>query len=174
MERDVVAVDQSNAAVDIGTREGFQAWVSPHWPAMAHFAARLVGTVDREDVVQDALALAWRKRDRFDASRGSARSWLLALVADQARKSHRRAARRPRSVTLPDLDSGGQVECSVDVERAIRRLSVRQKLAVDLYYFLDLPVAEVAAVMGCSEGTAKSTLADARTRLHDYLGDEPQ
>lgn len=173
MEPDLVALEAAATAADIRTREGFEAWVMPHWAAMAYFATRLVGAADGEDVLQDALGVAWRKRGRFDPERGSARSWLLALVADQARKTHRRTLRRLRPLTyLAHVDADPAVEPAVDLERAIGRLSVRQKLAVDLYYYLDLPVADVAAVMGCSEGTAKSTLADARARLHEYLGDD--
>ena len=137
---------------------------------MAHFASRLVGGVDSEDVVQEALAVAWRKRDQFDPSRGSARSWLLALVADHARKLRRRNVRR-RPPAIADQVLEPDVEPALDLERAVQRLSPRQKVAVDLYYFLDLTIADVAAVMGCTEGTAKSTLADARARLHEYLGD---
>jgi DNA-directed RNA polymerase specialized sigma24 family protein len=44
-------------------------------------------------------------------------------------------------------------------------LSRRQRLAVELHYFLGLPVSECATVMSCSEGTVKSTLSDARARL---------
>jgi len=171
VDRDVVACEQPDAAADLRTRDGFEAWVGPHWSAMAHFATRLVGSGDGEDVVQDALAVAWRKRHQFDISRGSARSWLLALVADQARKLHRRSLRRGGRLS-PSSPPDPHVERSVDLERALQRLSARQKLAVDLYYYLDLPIAEVAKVMRCSEGTAKSTLADARARLHVYLGDD--
>jgi RNA polymerase sigma factor (sigma-70 family) len=57
----------------------------------------------------------------------------------------------------------------VDIERAVRTLPLRQKLAVDCYYFCGLSVAETAAVMRCSEGTVKSTLSDARARLRPAL-----
>lgn len=58
------------------------------------------------------------------------------------------------------------------MERAIRQLSPRQRLVVDLHYFLGLTVADAAGVMRCSEGTVKSTLADARKRLRDLLGED--
>ena len=57
----------------------------------------------------------------------------------------------------------------VDVEHAVARLSTRQRLAVDCFYFVGLSIGETAAVMGCSEGTVKSTLADARGRLRVSL-----
>lgn len=62
----------------------------------------------------------------------------------------------------------------VDIERAIAGLTPRQRIAVELFYFLDLPVAEIAIVMACSPGTVKSTLSDARARLRDVLGGDYQ
>jgi RNA polymerase sigma-70 factor (ECF subfamily) len=57
----------------------------------------------------------------------------------------------------------------LDVEFAVARLPPRQRLAVDCFYFAGLSVADTAAVMGCSEGTVKSTLSDARERLRPLL-----
>lgn len=51
----------------------------------------------------------------------------------------------------------------------IAELSRRQREVIGLYYFVDLPVAEVASVLGISTGTVKSTLAAARVRLRDLL-----
>mgnify|MGYP001796503771 CR=1 FL=1 len=53
--------------------------------------------------------------------------------------------------------------------RAIAGLPTRQRLAVELYYVLGLPVAEVAVVMACSVGTVSSTLSDARKALRGRL-----
>jgi RNA polymerase sigma factor (sigma-70 family) len=58
----------------------------------------------------------------------------------------------------------------MDLERAIKRLPRRQRLAVDCYYFAGLSVQETAAAMRCSEGTVKSTLSDARSALRNLLG----
>jgi RNA polymerase sigma-70 factor (ECF subfamily) len=57
----------------------------------------------------------------------------------------------------------------VYLEEAVQRLPPRQRLAVDCYYFVGLSVGETATVMRCSEGTVKSTLFDARRRLHREL-----
>jgi RNA polymerase sigma-70 factor (ECF subfamily) len=94
---------------------------------------------------------------------------LLAITADQARK----AVRRVRAVgVLEEYDGPGvrpDVEGRIDVGQALGELPARQRLAVDCFYFADLSVADTAAVMGCSEGTVKSTLSDARARLRTLL-----
>ena len=55
-------------------RAAFGEWIRPHWPAMSRLAVRLAGPGEGEDVLQDALGLAWRKRESFDAARGAART----------------------------------------------------------------------------------------------------
>jgi RNA polymerase sigma-70 factor (ECF subfamily) len=150
--------------------DAFVAWVGPHWWAMTGLAIRLCRPSDVEDVVQEALAVAWKQWERYEPSRGSARAWLLALTSDQARRTTRR-----RRWTIVPAHSGAEpvVEQALpdtDLFRAVDTLPSRQRLAVELYYYLGLPIAEVAQTMGCAEGTVKSTLADARTSLRRNLG----
>lgn len=155
-----------------GGPDGFATWVRPHLALMARLAARLAPDADRDDIVQEALARAWTKRRHYDPGRGTPAAWLLALTADQAGK----ARRRLRSVPTP-LDWTGQSpqpdklsrDEALDIERAVRALPRRQRLAVDCFYFAGLSVAETAAVMDCAEGTVKSTLSDARARLRPLL-----
>jgi RNA polymerase sigma-70 factor (ECF subfamily) len=160
---------------DLRTSDAFGTWVAPHWAAMAALAARSPN--DPDDILQDALAAAWRKRAQFDPARGSARNWLLAITADQRWKAGRAAARLLAHRTAASSDEVVAAQhdpdsTHLDVERALRRLPARQRLAVDLYYFLGLSVADAAAVMRCSDGTVKSTLSDARSRLRRLLGED--
>lgn len=145
----------------------FEAWVSPHLASMGNLATRLAGPSDRDDVVQESLSRAWRRRSTYQADRGSPRAWLLAIVADQSRRARRRQARLE-----PAIDASvSAAEADLDLEAAISALPRRQRLAVELHYLVDLSVADVAVVMGCSEGTVKSTLFDARATLRRELGD---
>ena len=59
---------------------------------------------------------------------------------------------------------------SADLHRAVRALPPRQRTAIVLHHFVDLPVVEVAALMNVSAGTVKSTLHDARAALARTLG----
>lgn len=150
-------------------RDGFASWVRPHWDGLARLARRLAPDGDWEDVLQDALAAAWRKRAQFDPERGTPRNWLLAIVADQARKGHRRV----RRLTVEAADEGREDDISdPDLERALAGLTVRQRTVVVLHYYLGLPIADVAEVMSCTAGTVKSTLSDARARLRRELGED--
>ena len=169
------AGEPSGPAADLRASGDFETWVAPHWAAMAALAARSPN--DRDDILQDALTAAWRKRAQFDPARGSARNWLLAITADQRWKARRTAARLLAHRTNEPVEHLAESphdppSSHVDVERALLRLPARQRLAVDLYYFLGLSVADAAAVMRCSQGTVKSSLSDARSRLRTLLGED--
>lgn len=151
----------------------FAGWVTPHLAVMGRVAARLAPGAERDDIVQEALARAWRKRSSYDPARGTPAAWLCAIVADQARRARRR--RRPPlpdPVGTPSAQDPDHVALDLDVERALATLPPRQRAAVDLHYFAGLSVAETATVMRCAEGTVKSTLSDARARLRVLLGEQ--
>ena len=147
----------------------FGEWVSPCVPAMGRLATRLAPAADRDDIVQEALTRAWIKRQQFDPRRGTRLGWLLAITADQARKALRRS--RPLWRLVDRATAPALSDDRLDLEAAVRRLPARQRLAVDCHYFVGLSVAETASVMGCAEGTVKSTLSDARNRLRNLIED---
>ena len=62
---------------------------------------------------------------------------------------------------------------SLDVADAIARLSSSQRAAIVLHYYEDLPVVEIAAILGCAEPTAHVHLHRARQRLRELLGEGP-
>ena len=146
-------------------------WVGPHWPHMDRLAVRLVGVSAAEDVVQEALAAAWRSWRRFDPERGSARAWLLAIVANKAR-NHMRGSIARRAASEDRIATVSQTDVELDLTSALAQLTVRRRTAVALHYYLGLTVEECGEVMGCSAGTVKSTLSDARGQLRKILGEE--
>jgi RNA polymerase sigma-70 factor (ECF subfamily) len=133
---------------------------------MANLAARLVGNADRDDLVQEALSRAWRRWETYKPERGTPQTWLLAIVADRARRAHRR---RVATAAWSGQERSAPREADLDLERAIQGLPKRQRLAVELHYFVGLTTAETASVMSCAEGTVKSALYDARSNLRRDL-----
>jgi RNA polymerase sigma-70 factor (ECF subfamily) len=127
-----------------------------------------------KDAVQEALARAWRdlpglrEPDRFDA-------WLRRLVVRACVDELRRARRRVIEVELTDLDQTGVGDSSLTLadrdalERAFRRLDPVQRSLIVMYYYLDLPLSEVAESLALPVGTAKSRLFRARETLRAAL-----
>ena len=150
-----------------GDLDQFYSAVEPSLDKMARVAARIAGFQERHDVVQATLLQAWKHRDSYDPSKGTLSAWLLAITAHEASRLRRREVRQVREIDSASvsLDS----DARVDVSDALNRLTPRERLAVDCFYFADLTIAETAAAMCCSEGTAKSTLASARKRLSAVL-----
>jgi RNA polymerase sigma-70 factor (ECF subfamily) len=120
-----------------------------------------------QDVVQDAFVGIWRNAARFEASRASARTWILSIAHHRAIDAVRR--RRP-ATQLPDPelppppalvipDIWGEVAGRLDaaqVRSAVAALSPVQREAIELAYFGGLTQQEIAERTGTPLGTVKS------------------
>jgi len=130
---------------------------------------------DAEDLVQETLlkvAARWHRVRRMEHPVAYARRILVNRALDDAG----RRTRRRRELTgdvLPDRHDEGDGSHAFDTHdellRALAALPPRQRTAIVLRYFLDLPESEVAAAMKCSLGTAKSTAARGLARLEQAL-----
>jgi RNA polymerase sigma factor (sigma-70 family) len=114
---------------------------------------------EAEDAAQEALARAFQRWARLRREPWIA-GWVLTTTLNILRK------KRPIDVPAREGEtSSADIESSLDLWAAVRRLPRRQAQAVVLHYLADLSVADVATVMGCREGTAKAHLDRARKRL---------
>jgi RNA polymerase sigma-70 factor, ECF subfamily len=128
------------------------------------------------DALQDAMIAAFRRADSY---RGDAAvtTWLHRIVVNACIDRTRRRAARP-SVPLEGhepaqrRDDHAATEARIDVQAALARLPAPQRLAVVLVDIEDLPVAEVARLLGVAEGTVKSRCSRARMALAAILRDE--
>ena len=144
-------------------------------------ALRVVGDREEaEDVVHDAFVAVWRKIDRFDADRGSLRSWLMTVVRNRA--IDRIRARRPgmdledadersllRTGPNPTWEAALRRASAVEVRAAIAALPDEQRRAVELAYFEGYTYREVAELTGVPPGTATGRLRLALAKLRDAL-----
>jgi RNA polymerase sigma-70 factor (ECF subfamily) len=123
-----------------------------------------------EDVTQEAfiqLLVHWRKVSRYERPE----AWVRRVAIRQAIRVLRREKVRALLEREVAPDVGPEVP-DVDLARAIRRLPVMQRSAIVLFYFEDRPVAEIAFILGVSEGAVKVHLHRARKRLAELLGEE--
>ncbi len=155
----------------VETRD-FDAVVGP-WiePGYRLAVAMLRDPVEAQDAVQEAAVKAWHSLERLRDS-NQARAWFLSIVANQCRSTMRR--RWWRVVRVPARETAGAdpEEPAVqflDLDRAMNRLSSDDRAILHLYYFLDLPIEEVARVIGISPGAAKTRIYRAAHRLRPEL-----
>jgi RNA polymerase sigma-70 factor (ECF subfamily) len=146
-----------------GDQDAFAAIVTDAADRLYAVAFRILRDPDlARDAVQQALLNAWRDLyslrdpDRLDP-------WLYRLVV---RACYVEARQRRRAVALTHLAVVrsvsdrplAQVDDHEQLERGFRRLSPEQRAVVVLHYYLDLPLTEVAAIMGIPAGTVRSRL----------------
>lgn len=141
-------------------------------PAYRLACALLHDAQAAEDVVQEASLIAWRKLGKLN-DRSRVRAWFFGIVANECRNARRHRWRSRVTFGLaPDLAVLSGEErwvSSADVREALRRLSHEDRLVVSLYFYLDMPVNEMAAVMGASVDATRRRLYRAIHRLRPDL-----
>jgi RNA polymerase sigma-70 factor (sigma-E family) len=133
---------------------------------------------DAEDLVQETLlrvARRWKRVRFMDHPAAYARRILVNLVLHDAdRRSRQRAELWPQDGAAQTADESAaralqEVDDLAEFRWALAQLPARQRAVLVLRYFADLPVAEVADILGCSEGTVTSTASRAAARLAESL-----
>jgi RNA polymerase sigma factor (sigma-70 family) len=128
-------------------------------------AARLIlhDPDQAKDAVQETLVRAWRDLrtlrdpDRFDA-------WLHRLLVNSCLNEAKRLRRHRFNVELDPLagphtpDGGALVADRDELDRGFKRLAPDARAIVVLHLYLDVPLPEVALILGVPLGTAKSRL----------------
>lgn len=166
----------------LGDEDAFSRLYDETAPQLFALIRRVVRDVAMsEEVLQEVYVEVWRQATRFDARRGSARSWLCTIArrraVDTVRSSE--AARRRDSedglLTLEQQVVDVQEEGIMRVEsgrvrQAMRTLTSAQSEAIRLAYFGGYSHREVAALLDIPVGTAKTRIRDGMIVLRDRLG----
>lgn len=127
---------------------------------------------DAEDAVGEAVLRAWahwRDLRSPDAVRG----WLVKIAVNCAREEYRKrgpAVCTPlEELTLPAADASGE---GLELWDAVLRLPPDHRSVVTLFYYEDMPLSQIAKVLGVAQGTVKSRLSRARESLKQMLREE--
>ncbi len=132
-----------------------------------------------EDVLQEVVSELWRHPERYSPERGSLRAYLgvqaQRRAVDSCRSESRRRARQERWDRL-GWPGGHLAQDGVEgsdlketVRRAIARLPLEQRQAVELAYWRGQTHKEIAQELKLPEGTVKSRLRLAQAKLADWL-----
>lgn len=162
-----------------GDPAAFGVLVARHQRAAMRVAAVICGsTEEANDIVQDGFVNAFRGLDSFDG-RSPVRSWMLRVVANQAKNHVRgrvRRLRRDDRHARRDLRLAPSAESAV-VDRvdqealagALGRLRPTDRAVLGCRFVADLSEAETAEVLGVAVGTVKSRTSRALTRLRSEM-----
>jgi RNA polymerase sigma-70 factor (ECF subfamily) len=156
-----------------GDERAFDALIGPLVePGFRLALSMLESREEAEDAVQEATIKAWRNlRQLKDA--GVARSWFFTIVANQCRSVRRGRWWSVVKLAAPEQAKSGPEDEAVqraDIERALRSLGHDDRLAIYLRYYMDLPLNEVATILGVSETAAKSRIHRAAQGLKPAIG----
>ena len=146
--------------------QGYEDFFSVHHPTV-HRALVLAGCSPAvaADVAQEAFVRAYERWRRVSVMERP-QAWVFRVAFNHRRRTAGRDARPvPAALVAARPDGGAEVDDDLDLRDALARLPDRQRAAVVLRYYADLPLADVAEVMGVATGTVKSTLHAALASL---------
>lgn len=166
------------AAIAKGDRRSMQVLYARHSTRIHRFVLRRVGNAAlAEDIVSEVFLAVWSRADRFER-RSKATTWLLAIAHHKALNAMRRTA----EATLDDATAGTIADSADDpetvlgkkrrgeiVRKCLDRLSTAQREIVDLVYYHNRSIAEVAGIVGIPEGTVKTRMFYARQHMAKML-----
>jgi RNA polymerase sigma-70 factor (ECF subfamily) len=154
-----------------------------HGDAAFSLAYRMCGTrALAEDVTQEAFLTAWRKAGRYEAARGSLRTWILTIVHNRAVDMLRGSARHTSKlagsedgseyleVASPertDAEAIGNVAADA-VRDGLDMLPETQRQTIELAYYGGFTQSEIAAMLEQPLGTIKGRMRIGLHKLRDH------
>lgn len=165
---------------DIGWKQLFGQLVDGHVPAIrSRCLAYLQNADDAADATQEVLIRAFRAIDRFRCD-ASLRTWLFAIADNEC---HTLRLKRARYQSMPkELESSFETpqtptatpcqhaeDNSELVQWALQRIGPQNRDVLQLRYFADLSITDVATTLGISLSAAKMRLYRAQEQLADIV-----
>lgn len=154
----------AGAGSDVAPRpQTFDVFYREQWAKMVRLAWLMTGSRElAEDLVQDAFVQVGAKWASVQAPTAYLRVAVTNAVRAQAR-------RESRERSLPDERVQPVLPRELDETwHLLDRLPARQRQALVLRFYADLPLTEVAEALQCREGTAKSLVRRGLARMKEF------
>ena len=155
------------------TRERFISEVRACQGQLRRFLASLCGDAAlADDIAQDALVRAYVCSDGFI---GNFKAWLFKIAyncfIDNLRRVPAPAASldAPEALHVADASASDAAFRHEELRRALAKIPEKERAAIVLHYFEDLPVKDIASVMQIPSGTVKYYLSVGRDHLRQHI-----
>ena len=154
----------------------FAEFVAQRQRLLLRFAMVLTGDSGlAEDIVAEVLARAyqrWARIGAVDDTNAYVRRMIVNEYTSWWRKRRRLVSHALDDYDVPTPDHAGQHAEREEMVQRLARLPRRQRAAVVLRFYEGLPDAEIATILGCSEGTVRSHVSRGLAALRlDLVGD---
>jgi RNA polymerase sigma-70 factor (ECF subfamily) len=166
------------ARVAEGDRQALRLLFARHQPKVYRFVLRLVtNSATAEDVVNEVFFDLWRQAASFEG-RAQLSTWLLAIARNKALTAMRGRLHEPLDDAAAEAipDPAGTAEETLDasqrsavLRRCLTQLSAAHREIIDLVYYHEKSVDEVATIIGVPAATVKTRMFYARKRLAELL-----
>jgi len=150
------------AAAQRGSREAYDSLIRGHESELRGFLIGRVGCTAADDVLQETWLAAWQALPKF-SRRGKFRSWLYGIAFHKSVDYHRSRARIPVETPLEEslhatdmYDWSAGAELREEVLNLVEKLPGDQRDVLDLYYYGELTLAEIALELQRNLNTVKS------------------
>ena len=155
------------------TRERFISEVRACQGQRRRFLASLCGDAAlADDIAQEALVRAYVSSDRFI---GNFKAWLFKIAYNCFIDNLRRipgpstSLESREALRVTDTAASDASFRHEELQRAISMIPEKERTAIVLHYFEDLPVKEIASIMQIPSGTVKYLLSVGRNHLRQYI-----
>jgi RNA polymerase sigma-70 factor (ECF subfamily) len=161
-----------------GDKDAMKVLFARHNVRVFRFLIRIVGNeASAEDLLNEVFVEVWRTAERFEA-RSQVSTWILGIARFKALTSLRRRScdelddEMAESIedTADDPEVSVQkIERSAILQDCLKQLSIAHRQVVDLVYYHDQSIEEVAQIIGVPQNTVKTRVFHARKRIAELM-----
>ena len=166
------------ARIAKGDRNAMLVLFTGHQARVFRFILRMTGDKTiAEDLTSEVFLDVWRQAEGFE-SKSQVSTWLLAIARYKALSALRRRTDEPlddqMAATIEDTADNPETvahnkDRSIIVQKCLRQLSPAHREVIDLVYYHEKSVDEVAQIVGVPPATVKTRMFYARNKMADLL-----
>ena len=164
-----------------GDKDAMRVLYARHGVRVYRFILRMTGDVSlSEDLLSEVFFNVWRQADTFEA-KSKVSTWLLAIARYKAMSALRRRRSDEqlddaKAAVIEDPSDGPEItlhatQRSALVRKCLTKLAPAHRQVIDLVYYHEKSVEEVAQVVGIPANTVKTRMFYARARMAQLLAE---
>ena len=150
--------------------EDLSSTISRYGPALMTFVGRVVTIQeDAEDVVQETFVSAYKHLEDYNPEKASVKTWLHRIAYHEALyllRRRKRMAQIPLDVGEDIPDELPDATTAEQLDEAIQKLTPEEQMLLQLYYFDQCPLKEIAYITGAADNSLEREVSRLSSQLH--------